>query len=95
MNFITEETVYQTLTDALPEHYQVPGVENAFAPNAPCTKLYEQIYQANLRLCKRLGKTESDPDVELIINNFLEINHHIGLKMFHYGQTLPKNNPAR
>ena len=95
MNTIIAEAVYQTLTDTLTEPYQVPGVENAFAPNTPCAKLYEQIYHANLRLCERLGQTESDPDVELMINSFLEINHHIGLKMFHYGQALLPDTTAR
>ena len=89
------EAVYQTLTDTLVEPEQVPGVENAFAEDAPCGKLYAQIYQANLRLCARLGQTECDPDVELIINSFLEINHHIGLKMFHYGQFFASDKTAR
>ena len=86
MNIITPETVYQTLTDALPEPYQVPGVENAFAEGAPCAVLYRQIYQANQRLCARLGQTDSDPDVETIIDSFLEINKYLCLKMYQYGQ---------
>lgn len=91
MNIITAETVYQTLIDALPEPYQVPGVENAFSTDAPCKKLYREIYEANLRLCARLGRTEDDPDVELIIGNFLEITQHLCLKMYHYGQIAPRS----
>ena len=87
MNNITAESVYETLTDALTEPYQVPGVENAFTEGAPCDKLYREVYQANIRLCQRLGQPEADPDVETIINNLLTITREIGLKMYHYGQT--------
>lgn len=87
MNKITAESVYETLTDALTEPYQVPGVENAFAEGTLCSSLYREVYQANLRLCERLGQPEADPDVELIVNNLLTITREIGLKMYHYGQT--------
>ena len=86
MNIITAETVYQTLTDSLIEDYRIPEVENAFAVNSPCAKLYAEIYRANHRLCARLGQTNADPDVELIIDNLLEINRILCLKMYDYGQ---------
>ena len=86
MNNITAESVYETLTDVLNEPYQVPGVENAFAEGTLCTGLYREVYEANLRLCERLGQPEDDPDVELIINNLLQINKHLCLRMYHYGQ---------
>lgn len=87
MNNITAEDVYATLTNDLIEPYQVPGVENAFAEGSPCSILYQQVYQANLHLCERLDQ-ETDPDVELIINNLLEINKHLCIKMYHYGQQI-------
>ena len=90
MTKITAEAVYETLIDDLIEPYQIPGVENAFADGSLCDRLYQEVYQANLRLCKRLGQTEADPDVETIINNLLEINKQIGLKMYHYGQTFAR-----
>lgn len=94
------ESVYYTLTNELIESYQVPGVENIYADDAPCSKLYQEVYEANIRLCERLGQLEDDPDVELIINNLLEIGKQIGLKMFYYGQKfshpaelqIPENN---
>ena len=86
MNKITAEAVYETLIDDLIEPYQISGVENAFAEGSLCNRLYREVYQANLRLCKRLGQAEADRDVETIINNLLEINKQIGLKMYHYGQ---------
>ena len=92
MNKITAESVYETLTDALSEPYQVPGVENAFAEGALCSRLYREVYQANLRLCQRLGQPDADPDVETIINNLLQINRHLCLKMYHYGQSF--SNPT-
>lgn len=87
MNAVKAEAIYQTLTGSTVEACQVPGVENAFADGSACAALYEQIYYANQRLCERLGQIDSDPDVELIINNFLEINKQLCLKMYHYGQT--------
>ena len=86
MSIVTAENVYNTLTDQLDEPYQIPGVENAFAEGALCSRLYAEIYQANIRLCERLGQEEADPDVELIINNFLELSKYLCLKMYHYGQ---------
>lgn len=80
------ESVYYTLTDELIESYQVPGVENIYADDTPCSKLYHEVYEANIRLCERLEQPEDDSDVELIINNLLEIGKQIGLKMFYYGQ---------
>lgn len=90
MNTTIAEDVYNTLTDALLPPYQVPGVENAFAEGSLCDRLYAEIYQANQRLCARLGQPESDPDVELIINNFLEINKHLCLrsKLFQFNRAI-------
>jgi hypothetical protein len=92
MNIITAETVYETLTDSLIDRYRVPGVENAFEEGKPCSVLYGQIYEANQRLCARLGQTDDDPDVELIINSFFEISKILGIKMYHYGQSNPNNH---
>ena len=89
MSSITAEEIYQTLTGSTSEVYQIPGVENAFSTGSPCAILYAQIYQANQRLCERLGQLDSDPDVELIIDNFMEINKQLCLKMYHYGQADP------
>ena len=86
MNILNAENVYETLTGSLCEEYSIPDVENAYAPGLPCNKLYQQIYWANRRLCERLGQGEDDPDVELIINNFLEINRILCLEMYRYGK---------
>ena len=86
MNILNEENVFDTLTGSLLEAYSIPGVENAYAEGSPCSRLYKQIYWANRRLCFRLGRTEDDPDVELIINSFLEINRILCLEMYRYGK---------
>ena len=88
MNILNAENVYLTLTGELLEEYVIPGVHNAFAQGSRCDELYRQIYEANLRLCERLGKTDDDADVELIINNFLEMNQILCLEMYRYGQLL-------
>ncbi len=76
--------VYDLLTG---EEVPVAGlsvVENMFADGRTCEELYTAVYEANLRLCERLGVQE-DPDVELIINSLLRISRLLGLKMFQYG----------
>ena len=86
MNILNAENVYLTLTGELLDEFVIPGVENAFARGSQCDLLYEQIYDANQRLCARLGQTDDDPDVELIINNFFEMNRILCLEMYRYGQ---------
>ena len=81
------EHIYETL---LGERLDpCPGIANAFAPGAPCALLYEEIYQASLRLCHRLG-TEEDPDVEKILDSFFAITRELSLAMFQYGQQFPE-----
>ena len=86
MNILIPENIYDTLTGSLKEEYSIPGVENAFESGSLCDRLYEQVYQANIRLCDRLGQIDEDPDVEIIINNLMEICRHLSLKMYRYGQ---------
>lgn len=61
-------------------------VKDEFEEGKPCEKLYGKVYEANLRLCKRLGVEElDDDDVEEIINNCLDIAKHLSMKMYDYG----------
>lgn len=59
-------------------------VENEFEQGKVCATAYQQIYEANQRLCNRLG-TDEDKDVECIISNFFDIIHHLSMKMYDYG----------
>ena len=76
--------VYDLLTGEEVPVAGLPVVENMFADGRTCEELYTVVYEANLRLCERLGMQE-DPDVELIINSLLRISRLLGLKMFQYG----------
>ena len=62
----------------------MPGIEDEFAEGKICERLYREIYEANLELCRRLGR-EEDADVEKIINNFFEMNRLLCVHMYHYG----------
>ena len=77
-------TIYDLLTGEQLPIAGLPVVENMFADGRTCEELYNVVYEANLRLCERLGMQE-DPDVELIINSLLRISRLLGLKMFQYG----------
>ena len=81
------EYIYETLLGERVD--PCPGIENAFSDGMRCAELYEEIYQAKMRLCERLG-TEEDPDVELLISNFFDITRELSMKMFRYGQQFPK-----
>lgn len=76
--------VYDLLTGEEFPSPELPIVENMFADGRTCEELYHGVYEANLRLCARLGVQE-DPDVELIVDSLLRISRLLGLKMFHYG----------
>ena len=47
-------------------------------------ELYEEVYQAKVSLCNRLGVQE-DSDIETVISNLLLIGKHLSMKMFDYG----------
>ena len=85
MNILNAENVYETLIGAYEEAYGIPGVDNALAEGSECDRLYRQVYDANRRLCERLGQAEEDPDVELIISNLLAMTKLLCLEMYHYG----------
>ena len=59
-------------------------IQNEFEEGKPCSEAYKRVYQANRRLCERLGVDE-DPDVEMIIDSMFEITRTVGEKMFEYG----------
>ena len=59
-------------------------VENEFSQGSFCDETYERIYEANRRLCERLG-VEEDKDVESIIEGLMDVGKHLALKMYDYG----------
>lgn len=60
------------------------NVANEYEEGEFCDKVYEEVYDANRRICERLGVNE-DEDLELIINNLLDIGRHLSMKMYDYG----------
>ena len=74
--------------DRLPE-YAVPGVENAFAPGSFCDRKYAAMREAYERLCHRLGAGDEDPDLEIIVDSLMDIQHFLTKTMFHLGTHSP------
>lgn len=61
-------------------------VENVFSEGSVCAEAYREVYAAGERLCRRLGvQFGDDVDVEAIVDNMMEIQREIGLKMYEYG----------
>lgn len=87
---ILARLVYDTLTDNLMDKYKIPGVENAYATDSSCYRLYDEMLQTAWRVAKHLNNSDFDthPDVDLIINNLLKIQEILCLKMFYYGTKL-------
>ena len=64
-------------------------VENLFEEGSRCDALYQDIYEANLRICHRLG-VEEDRDVQTLIDSFWEITRLVGERMYRHGQQTGK-----
>lgn len=77
------EAVYDAMMGELVD--PCPGIDDAFAPGEKCGALYEEIFQANRRICARLG-VEEDVDLERMISNFFEINRELCYRMYQYGK---------
>ena len=88
-----KQRIYDLMNGSLDlENYSYPEsqiVENEYAEGKPCSKLYEEVYNANRRLCKRLG-VEEDHDVEIIISNLMKIGEYECMKMYDYGVRFSK-----
>ena len=64
-------------------------IQNEFEEGKTSCEAYKRVYDANRRLCERLGVDE-DPDVEIIIDSMFEITRTVGEKMFEYGAVYEK-----
>ena len=74
------ELVYESLIGELVD--PVKDVPNAFEPGSYCETRYRQVLEAYERLRGRLGVTDEDPDVEIIIDSLLEIQRELCMEMF-------------
>ena len=84
----SKELIYNLMNGTYDlDRYPVPAsqiVENEFEEGKTCADCYRKVFDANQRLCERLG-TGEDSDIECIINNMYDIAHVLCLKMFDYG----------
>lgn len=87
------ENVYEAVLGAYADEadYVIQNVQikNEFVEGQPSSEAYKRVYEANRRLCERLGVDE-DPDVEMIIDGMFEITRIVGEKMFQYGAAFEK-----
>ncbi len=80
---------YLTLED--PPSPESQYVIDEFSEGSLCSDAYAQILDAYSRLCRRLNvQDQNDADIEIIIDSFNTITHHISLKMFEYGVLFAK-----
>lgn len=59
-------------------------MKDEFTEDSFCSKHYKEVYDANRRICDRLGVDE-DKDVETMIAGLLEIGKYQCFKMYDYG----------
>ena len=81
------DIVYDLVTGSRIPQVDDPVVENLFAVGRECEQLYNEVYNANLRLCKQLN-VEEHADVEILVNSMLRICALVGKRMYRYGQEL-------
>ena len=80
------QDVYDTLQGNMLEGFEIPGVENLFAPGSKCEQLYEQVCAAERRLEQRLGVSVcSDEDLETILFCMTAIQREVGFHMYDCG----------
>ena len=79
------EMVYNRLLGHTLLETQAYHVENLFEEGSHCDALYQDIYDANRRICQRLG-VEEDRDIQTIIDSFWEITKLVGEQMYRHGQ---------
>ncbi len=92
MNRNYVENIYYSLLGHMETGFEVPGVENEFAPGKPCLQRYGDMLDAYERLRNRLGVKEEDEDVEIIINALLDNQKELCLCMYHYGVKFGQQN---
>ena len=78
------ERVYETLWGVYEEPYAIPGIKSEFENGSFCMNKYDEVYQANRRICKKLGVDEC-LDVEIIINSLLDIQQVMCRRMYEIG----------
>ena len=78
------EQVYETLWFIPDEYSKMPGIKSEFENGSYCMTKYEEVLQANRRICEKLGIDESE-DVEIIIDSMIDIQHALCRRMYEIG----------
>ena len=86
--------VYDSLMGQLLPEYALDWVEEIFIPGNACYDEYAQMLEAYQRVCRRLGNTEEDADLEIIVNSLLAHGKELALAMFRCGMRYGGNPPA-
>lgn len=60
-------------------------IKDEFAEGGFCNRTYDMVHEAKQRIYKKLGVSE-DSDVELMIALLEQINYHLAMKMYDYGE---------
>lgn len=89
-----KEIVYQIMNgDIDVKEFSLPWelmVEDEFDENKECGKLYNEVFEAKIRLADQLGEDEN-PNVEHIIDHMSRITKILAFKMYDYGIAEGKN----
>lgn len=84
-----KQTIYELINGSRNlDEYPVKesdSVVNEFEVGSFCSNAYKEVYEANQRVCKRLG-IEEDEDIDCIIFNLHKITEYISKKMYDYGE---------
>ncbi len=79
-----KEIIYQIMNENVDlEHISLVGDmenEDEFSENRECKQFYGEVYNAKIRLAKKLGEDE-DADIEQIINCMTKISRILALKI--------------
>ena len=89
------EDIYLTMIGQLVAGPWEDKVQNLFGPGMPCDRLYNRVYDLKIRLNKRLGVFDEDPDVELMIDTLLEIGEIQSYEMLLCGWNLAKEKNTK
>lgn len=76
------EDIYETVNGMREKEYCVPWIEDAFAEGKVCDKRYEEMRQAYLRICDRLGVGDEDEDLNTIIRCMESIQKEIAKDIY-------------
>ena len=90
-NTIYEMVLGEQLQQELKHNGVVVQIENVFEEGSECDKLYENVYQLNREICKKLHVEEAK-EVEALIGNLNEIQYIVAMKMYDYGYQMAKIN---